>query len=301
MQILIRLCLFVVVLLASLSCRESSVSEFEEPQHLRRPGAIALVGRSWILESDLELFLSQNPGTDAAVAMERLVQEAALAEAAKEKGLDQSPHVRAAQRRLLSSKYLQGLELDSVPIPSEEELRERWQMQREKWTLPARARLACLLVKDEHSFETARAEFLALGPSPARRGFGALAARFSQEPNTRYQGGEFGWVERGRAHPILADEIIAAAFSQKKGLVEEPVRVSDSVWMVLVQEFEEERLKSFESAEEQIRWEWMAEKMREKKEEGIRQALETIEIERFGHQNGPVIEREGDWAPALPK
>jgi PPIC-type PPIASE domain len=85
--------------------------------------------------------------------------------------------------------------------------------------------------------EEARTAWLALPEEARSKGFGTLAVQYSDDPDTRYQGGEAGWITSGERHVLLPQEATAAAAAlNTAGMVPEILRASGAAWLVLVME-----------------------------------------------------------------
>lgn len=243
--------------------------------------AVAQVGERWLLEEDLVLKLEQRKGLSAEQALGELIEEEALAQAAERESLVDPATLRAAQRRLLASRYLEGRQ--GMEEPTEARLREKWLEEQEKWRVPARARVAVLKLNEEEGvlqrLQEARKTFSELPADPQRRGFGPLAVSSSEEPNTRYQGGEVGWIVAGEDHVLLPKAVTEAVFARKEaGLLATVLSAEGSAWLVLVQEVVPEGVASFASARPQLEREWRSDAERSAKEGAIESAMERVPI-----------------------
>ena len=128
---------------------------------------------------------------------------------------------------LLRNQYLQKLRESEklTPLaPTESELREFYEQTRaQQQRRPATASFRQIVVRvdpDSAALETA----FQLADSLARAlrdgaDFGVVARRFSEDPGSRDQGGELGWVRRGNFVPRFE----AVAFSLKPGVISPPV------------------------------------------------------------------------------
>lgn len=291
---------FVFSMMVLTSCRrqEETVSQVNSavPE-----SAIAQVGEVWLLEEDLTLKLAQRKGLTREQALDELVQEEAFAQAGEyEKSLDQAT-LRSVRRRLLASGYLEGRQ--KKVEPTEELLREQWLSEEELWQVPAQARVAVLKLRDEEGaaakLREARESFLALPSDPQRRGFGPLAIAFSEEPNTRYQGGSLGWVREGEAHVLLPKEILKAVFSRSGlGLLDEELSADGGLWLVLVVERKPKEKRGFEECRPQLERAWRAHAERSAKESAMESAMSRVSIQRL--QGTSQQEKSPNSAPEAP-
>jgi peptidyl-prolyl cis-trans isomerase SurA len=78
--------------------------------------------------------------------------------------------------------------------------------------------------------------------------FAKLARELSKGPNAQ-EGGDLGWIARGRIDPMLE----RAIFALKAGQVSEPVRAGPGIHLFLAEDRRKGGGKSFEEAKEEIR------------------------------------------------
>lgn len=242
--------------------------EEPEPEALAvPPGALVQVGEEWILETDLQAYLAQmrrplHPDD----ALEELIRHAQLAQAAKAQGVDALPAVRTQIRMLLATQYLESMVEDGEEI-DDTELMALYEGQKDRFTEPGRIAIAVL--RREFSADgrhqaveaiaTAREHFhdpeqVDLPPS---QGFGPAASLFSDEPDTRFNGGLAGWVVPGRSHFLVPAEVIEAAAELDAPGAISPVIVSEhAAWLVRLTELHPSRVRPFEAVRDQLLIEW---------------------------------------------
>jgi peptidyl-prolyl cis-trans isomerase SurA len=132
------------------------------------------------------------------------------------------------RRDMLRRQYLQMLRErgELVPLaPTEEELREFYELSKpQQPQRPATVSFRQIVVRSEgDSAAVAAARSLAdslVGLLRAGADFGQLARQYSSDPGSQDQGGELGWVRRGR----LVPEFDRVAFRIKPGEISDPVR-----------------------------------------------------------------------------
>jgi len=138
--------------------------------------------------------------------LDELVRERAVLAAARAARYDRDPEYVAAVERMLRARYLNehlDAELERLEI-SDAEIETFYREHADEFLVPARARGAWIFLavpgkatpekveEARQRAETIRAEALAL---PAEtRNLGPVALRHSEDPGTRYIGGELGWV-----------------------------------------------------------------------------------------------------------
>jgi peptidyl-prolyl cis-trans isomerase D len=106
---------------------------------------------------------------------------------------------------------------------------------------------------DASEEEQTDAELLANGVAKiARSGadFAELAAKHSQDPGSKDNGGDLGWFGRGR----MVKEFEDAVFSAKPGDIVGPIRSQFGYHIIRVEGFRPEHQKPFEEVEEQVRF-----------------------------------------------
>ena len=144
------------------------------------------------------------------------------------------------RRMLLQQKLLESLrdrgKIKPVP-PSEKQMRDFYEAQKARLgKRPATISFQQIVVAPRAD-SAAKARALALADSiytALREGadFATAARRFSQDPGSREQGGELGWLRRG---PPLAPEFEKVAFSLKPGVISRPVETPFGYHIIQVQ------------------------------------------------------------------
>ncbi len=160
--------------------------------------------------------------------LDELVRERAVLAAARAAGLDRDPEYVAAVERMLRARYLDehlDAELERLEV-SDADIEAFYREHAAEFLVPARARGAWIFLavpakatpekveEARQRAENVRAEALAL-PADARN-LGPVALRHSEDPGTRYIGGELGWVtevdvEGFRFGPEVARTLLALA------------------------------------------------------------------------------------------
>ena len=151
--------------------------------------------------------------------LDEMIRREAIIHRALQTGVDQDPDVQREIENLLIGK-LREQELETKlreASVAEEELRAEYESTLDKFTRPAKIRLAMLYLKTsskmsetKHSeirsrMDAARARALeeseAQDPSgrrPTGQGFGAMAVEYSDDQASRYRGGDIGWLDANR-------------------------------------------------------------------------------------------------------
>jgi len=273
-------------------------------------GALARVGDEWLLQADLDYALESGLARTEAQAYGRLLDEMVLAEAARNSELDTLPAVRAALRRTLASRYLESIELSPVAV-SDTEIATTYAASGDRFMEPRRVELAILRRKIEGSdADEARAsirEALRMyrenGDAQAQPGFGSIAARFSDEPNTRYQGGVCGWISEDSEHLIVPDAVLEAAFVRSQpGASEKPVVAQGAAWAFVVMDFTPASRQPLEMVRETIKRELQTRRREKQRSALISRARANVALQEI---QPPKNARDGlkdgtDEPPALP-
>lgn len=231
-----------------LTCLLSLLTSCDQKKSASSPplpaGAVAMVGDSALLQSDLDYAQSLSGDRAPAAVLDDLVSAEAMARLARAEGIDQEPSVRAAIRRLLVTR-LQEKHLTSQDITAGE-MSAAVQDAPPPPARPATSHIAFLRRRYANSgeqnaasasLEEARAAYQALPADPTRSGFGPLAVTFSDDNDTRYQGGNAGWITANSTHILLPPEVVTAAVALPgPGLVPGIIQSSGAAWLVLVME-----------------------------------------------------------------
>jgi len=144
------------------------------------------------------------------------------------------------RRMLLQQKLMESLrdrgKIKPVP-PSEKQMRDFYETQKARLgKRPATISFEQIVVAPRAD-SASKARALALADSiyaALRDGadFATAARRFSQDPGSREQGGNLGWLRRG---PPLAPEFEKAAFALKPGVISRPVETPFGYHIIQVQ------------------------------------------------------------------
>ncbi|MFN7941312.1 MAG: peptidylprolyl isomerase [Thermoanaerobaculia bacterium] len=158
--------------------------------------------------------------------LDEMLRDRALELRARQAGIDRRPEFAATVRRLLATQYTRE-QLDEATAKlkvTDEEVGQFYQQHAEEFRVPARIRVAGVFfalsgkptekeLSDKRRLaETARQEAAAL-PADAKN-LGPVALKYSEDPSSRYVGGELGWLVAGRAETFrLGKEVFEAAFA----------------------------------------------------------------------------------------
>ncbi len=228
----------VLALLLSALVGAAAVAGAQPPPAPLPEGVLAVVDGTPITADDFRREMERRggaqPGTYATAEQRRallleIVRARSLAAAARAAGVDQRPEFVATVERLLGAQYLREHlepELEAVTV-GDEEIAAYYEAHRGEFLVPARVRAAWLLVEVARKAgaeererlrrraEEARAAAEALGPQV--RNLGEVALKYSDDPATRYTGGELGWLHEEQAQGYRwGPELIRRAFEMSR-------------------------------------------------------------------------------------
>ena len=154
--------------------------------------------------------------------------------------------MEAGRRRLLSRLFTEDV-IDKRAGPTEDELREIYEVQKEQYRVTEKRVVRHVLVDTRKEAETALAQVQAGEP------FTSVASRMTRDERSRVSGGSVGWVEPGQPVSGLGDlpEFVDAAMQM--GLDEMRIIKSRLGWhLMTVIRVENAGYRSFEELRDQI-------------------------------------------------
>lgn len=214
------------------------------------PDTLARVGGQEITVADFKAELRQRIANrqnlpDRQTLLGEMITRATLLQRARAAGLENAPDVRRTVEDVLIAK-LKETELDrglGVLKVSAEEIRAAYERDAAQFCQPAKAQLAFVFLAadpkwaanrlDEVAARAREARRLALGLPATEKGFGPVAANFSEDQISRYRGGDGGWFTSNFTASRWPNEVIAAGLDLKNnGDISEVVRAADGFYLV---------------------------------------------------------------------
>jgi peptidyl-prolyl cis-trans isomerase C len=191
-----------------------------------------------------EALLGMIPPEALRQLIDRTITDRALVAAARARGLDRDPEVRARLARAEAQELTQTLlQREVLPRVTDETIRARYERDQGNAQAEEEVRARHILVPTEAEARTALAD-LNRGQS-----FEEVARRMATGPGTR-EGGDLGWFKRGDMVPPFAE----AAFALQPGqLSPAPVRTQFGWHVIRVDERRRTQGPSFDDAREQVR------------------------------------------------
>ena len=182
-----------------------------------------------------------------------LLRDAVLAEA-RGAGWDKNPRSLAALDRLRDQYIVESylVEVGKVPegFPSEEELKQAYDAEKERLRMPRRYRLSQIFIAagpDKKAAGTRAQELRAsLEEEPAE--FVAMAKRNSNDAASAARGGDLGWLAADEIRPAIRSAVAPLG----KGQISPPVEEPEGFHIVRVDEVREAGPASFEEVREQL-------------------------------------------------
>ncbi len=271
---------------------------------------LATVGGESLTIADFEAAMVRRGVADEAsksALLDEMLAELRILHAAKSEGLESAPEVRLATRSALVSVHRQraGLNDDESLEPSEEEVQAYFNRQLDEFRVPPQLRASILRISvpEGSSAETravaatrmeqALAEARKEPPGPH---FGALAVKYSDDQETRYQGGDLGYVtpEDGRLPP----PVFAAAMKLEPGTLSEVVETPGGFYLVKVVEKAPESTQAYRSAAPTIRAKLRAARSREREDAYHRELADIpVDLARDKLQDLPIPGAASSKAP----
>lgn len=245
-----------------------------------------------------------------------IVRSELLFAAARTAGYENDPEVIEAVKQAMVGKYLRD-NLDpklGQLKATDQEAEAYYQSHQDEFTSQASFHVALIKIAVSPKStaekraellkraESARVEALALEPGvPA---FGSVAIKYSEDQDSRYRGGDMGWLQAGavdgRWDRVVADAIAAL---KTPGQISPVITAADGYYIVKLMETKGATVKPFAAVKDGVRYQVVQDKKKKIEHEFIEQLksripvsvnkglLETIELPVQGKQAGP---------PALP-
>lgn len=269
---------------------------------------VARVGDRLITEADVRQEAERRlrrarPLPDKETLVEEMVTYEALLQRAHATELMEDPDIRREIQNLLIGKLkdreLQP-QLDSIQV-ADEEVRAAYQDAIHDYTRPAKTRLAVLHLKASPKLpdgarqalrarlEAALAQ-LAQGPvegvagAPAG-GFGQLAINCSDDPASRYRGGDLGWFDTGRISYRWPAEVLETGYEFPLGQPSEILDLDDGLFVVMKTDARDAVVTPFEDVQSSLRQRLLARKRKALEQSFPELARAAVEVKT----NLPVL------------
>lgn len=178
--------------------------------------------------------------------LQKLIEEKALYQEARKKGVDQDPKVQKVMINTLLRQEVYGNVRNSDF--SQEELRKYFDEHREEFVVPEKVQVKRIFVKagDQRSADEAKkiAEDLRKQVASNPSKFGDVASQHSEDPYRR-RGGDLGFVGKD-GKPGIDQAVIDKAFTMEQGQVSEVFEAGGGFNVILVANKRERVERTFE-------------------------------------------------------
>lgn len=250
--------------IACLAILAVSCGSKETPAGTSDPAAAIQVGSQTIQLNDLQADLDdlakrRNPiAADADTFLSASVERLTALEKAHQLGLHKDRELRRQWENLLIGR-LHEQELDKKLADlkvADAEIEGFYQNQKANYTRPAQVQVALLHLDvskkaDQETQNAIRAKLekarnLAKELSPEVKGFGAIAMEYSEEPTSRFKGGDVGWLQAGSTSR-WPDEVVKAAFAlDAVGDISEVIATQEGYYVLRKMDFREPAVQALE-------------------------------------------------------
>ena len=248
--------------------------------------------------------------------LDTMVRDELLFAAARQAGYEKDPEVVAALKQAMVGKFLRDTLDPKLGLLKATDQEAQAFYQAHQADFGSHAALHGALIRIAVSpkasaekraellgrAESARKEALALEPGvPA---FGSVAVKYSEDQDTRYRGGDFGWLQPGAVDSSLDKKVSDALLLLKSaGQISEVIAAPDGYYLVKLMEAREASVRPFGEVKDGVRYSVIQEKKRRIEEEFIEALklgipvtvngalLQTVAAPAAAEQGGP---------PALP-
>ncbi|MDW2981503.1 MAG: SurA N-terminal domain-containing protein [Rhodanobacter sp.] len=155
----------------------------------------------------------------------------------------------------VSVKYVEvvGADLPLAAEPSDEELRKRYENEKQRFVQPEQRLASHILINvpanatpEQQKAALATAEKIAAEANPGD--FAKLAEQDSQDLGSRRLGGDLGWLEKG----VTNEAFDTALFAMQKGQISKPVLSSDGYHIIWLRDVRSGESKPFEEVRDQL-------------------------------------------------
>ncbi len=219
------------------------------------------------LPPQLQMALKQRPELKKQF-LDRWVQVTLLALAARDRGLDRQPDIKAqledAANSILARAYLRK-EIESKDVNvTDKEVEQYYEANKDKFRQPESVKASHILIKvdkdgDKKAWEAAKKKAQMVREKALKgESFAELAKKYSDDPGSKNKGGELGYFTKGRMVP----EFEKAAFSLKKGEISKPVKTAFGYHIIKLEDIKPAHQKKLSEVRETVKGQLLKEKRR---------------------------------------
>jgi parvulin-like peptidyl-prolyl isomerase len=284
---------------------------------------LARVGNREITLDDFEAELARRSRTQPQLytsetqrrkLLEEMIQVEVLLASARESGFDRDPQIQSQINQFIASRFQEErlAKHETIP-PTDEELREFYASHQHQFSVPAAVRAALiqfkispkatlekrreLRLKSDAVWESARAT--------DATAFGRLAQQHSEDPSTRYQRGETGWITREHLSERWNQPVSDAVFAlTEPGQTAPVIETPDGFYIVRLLEKRESAVRPFEEVREAIAFAVTQQKELARQADFQSQLQQHLQIESYPERlpsASPAVQASESVPPPVPK
>lgn len=312
------------VLLTSCSKKREDLPDLSAVEGAREEQSLARVGDQVITEEDFQYEVERRkasgrlPDTPEEI-LNDLIERQAMLQQANASGLLNDPDVERAVENQMLSQWLDRTvyEKKQQVQVSDEELRQAYEADKDRFRRPAMARLAILMrtlspTASAEQTEAVRQELLdAAAHFRENRdevtrngrisGFGAVAADVSEHTVSRYRGGDLGWIRADAAMQRWPEELVEAGFGLKTGDISDVLEIDNTLYVVMKSDGREATVTPFEEAKISMRRRMIREKQEQIETEFQSNVLASVRISINNDKAADLeIPKSGAETPPVP-
>ncbi len=236
---------------------------------------------------------------DAPRLLEEIVARETFVQAARKAGFEKDQDVQEQIRDILVAKVKEHVltpQLEAATV-SDEEVEKAYAARRAEFTTPERAHLAVLFLQAAAGDAAAVRQRLQDVKRQIRQGslngtrtFGALAVQNSEDQETRYRGGDLGWVERGRHPQRIEPAVIEAGFAlAEAGAVSDVIRGEHGFYLVKLVERQGQSVSPLDRVAPAIRAGLLREKREQIETNFVAKIRESVPVKVHPERLAPSV------------
>jgi peptidyl-prolyl cis-trans isomerase C len=262
----------------------------------RNKEVLAKIGNKTITVTDLERVIGMhdpaqrrmiegNPQIKEALLWQ-LVRSRVVADAARKKGYDKKPEIKAQQeimaQNFLASVYLQKEVVDKVTV-SEEKAKAYYQDHQDDFRTPEMVRARHILIRTEAAADEKEKKQLKekaegiLKKLKEGQDFAKTASEVSEDPGSKDKGGDLDFFARGTMIPAFEE----AAFSLKPGEMSGIVETEFGYHIIKVEEKKEAFLEPYEKIKDRVKEKALQDLKKSAVTEFVEKALKEAKVEVY--------------------
>ncbi len=264
---------------------------------------------------------NNRPLPERTALLEEMVAREISLQKAKAFGLEKNFDVQHNYSDMLVGK-LKDRELapkvEAAKISSDE-IRTTYEHDINKYTKPAKTRLALVYMKVDRKMNAeqknavearmAEADKAAKSLANFTHGFGAVAMDFSEDQSSRYRGGDVGWFDESDPLFRWPKEVVQAGMGlQQIGQISPIVRASTGLFLVMKTDFRDKTVTPLANVSASIQRRLLAEKKKQIEQSFAKELrattpvqTDTIALSQIDYPTTTVAQVEEKLPPALPR